>query len=293
MVIHILTYQQVKPQFLDLVMTFGNREYSIFHTTLRHEHYLAPHDGNFKVSHLGRSGLQFQHCFNIFFIQPDKSQPWVCDQIAIHHSFDVSTDRAFWILIKGDKLIRERGVEATRKYRELHPDAYDKVENAFVMSVKTHLILLQWSTENWSDYLDYLQDHISPALVDTRITPVAEMAQTSAANLNEAFSFGRLQQLYRSGDDVAQVLVVLEQSKRGLADIRKYYKALTDSNEFMNFSSDKVQVDGDLADFFRRVKNLERDLENYESRASNMYGNIEKHMELVRYLSLVPWQRLC
>ncbi|KAK4185314.1 hypothetical protein QBC35DRAFT_19137 [Podospora australis] len=65
----LLTYHQVTPLFLDLVFTFKARQRPLNHALFRQENYLDDGVPSLRLPHLGRSGIQVQHAFNLLTVE--------------------------------------------------------------------------------------------------------------------------------------------------------------------------------------------------------------------------------
>ncbi|KAF1948008.1 hypothetical protein EJ02DRAFT_391532 [Clathrospora elynae] len=150
----------VTPSFLDFVFPFGRQEHAQdFHFSgLREESRLDPYQGNDMPSELGRSGRDLRFCYNLRSVETSKSQtslPWSIRQCAVYHTFDLENGRLFWMLVKGNKDIKDRVTEASE--RPTHNRIKSRTET-FAASLATHLLLCNWSGENWRWYINDLED---------------------------------------------------------------------------------------------------------------------------------------
>ncbi|RYP54452.1 hypothetical protein DL768_000758 [Monosporascus sp. mg162] len=57
---------------------------------------------------------------------------------------------------------------------------------SLVACLHVHLIILEWSAENWGDFVDYLEEKRTVNAIDARLAPVAEM--TSRMQIAQSFS---------------------------------------------------------------------------------------------------------
>ena len=75
--------------------------------------------------------------------------PWSIRPCAIHHGFDVTNVRSNWTVVKGDQLIEKRIISATNGRGPTEFSSYETIDSAFAASLSTHLIMFDWSAENW------------------------------------------------------------------------------------------------------------------------------------------------
>lgn len=178
----LFSYHQIMPSFLDFVFPFGKQIYpQDFHFSgLREDSRLGPHDQNISLMKLGRSGSGFQLCYNLRSVEPSKdssSLPWSIRQAAVYHQFDTNTATALWVVVKGNKLIKNRLVEATQKAVSCHQPTR---KEAFSAALNSHLLMCDWSGENWRWYINDLENEFQ-ALTRGVITTqfVKELTPTS------------------------------------------------------------------------------------------------------------------
>ena len=158
----LLTYYQVNPTFLDFAFSFGRRGYAQdcpaggFRSRISLSKSVTTPD----QAQLGRSGFGFQQCYglrSVESINTDEKWPWSVRHAAVHHSFDVYTGQAFWILIKANLLLKARMRRAVDPIalRHLKPAA-----GAFAMTLEAHMVVVEWANDEWRRYLEYLEDRI-------------------------------------------------------------------------------------------------------------------------------------
>jgi hypothetical protein len=161
----LCTIYLVSPSFLDFVFAFGLKEGAQdFHFSgLKAEYRLAPYDKTCVLPSLDRSGRDLRFCYNLRSVEPTSprsKEPWSIRQCAVYHTFDVENGKMIWIMVKGNKEIQERVTEAAN--RSTHSDVPLKSRSdAFAASLETHLLLCNWSGENWRWYINDLEDQLS------------------------------------------------------------------------------------------------------------------------------------
>ncbi|KAK3290430.1 uncharacterized protein B0H64DRAFT_427698 [Chaetomium fimeti] len=185
----LLTYHQVMPSFLDLVFTFRSRSRPLNHAVFRHENYLDENLPSLRLPHLGRSGIQIQHAFNLLTVEKsnmaDEKNQWPLRHASMYHSLDLETGRAVYILLKGNSELAKRIKDATDVNRHLRPDAPRTPERSFVASLQVHLIMLEWCVEYWTEYIDGVEDSLRTRSVEAKVAPVEGVA--SPVRLAESF----------------------------------------------------------------------------------------------------------
>jgi hypothetical protein len=164
------------PSFLDFVFPFGKQEYvRDFHFSgLREESRLGAKQRGLDIPELGRSGNEIRICYNLRSVERSEGQldlPWSIRQSAVYHSFDLKSGKSLWINIKGNKLIYNRILEASTL------PSISKIESlseAFSGSLATHLLLCDWSGENWRWYLNDLEDQVQALTRNALIAQIDE-----------------------------------------------------------------------------------------------------------------------
>jgi len=155
------------PNFLDFVFPFGHQHYAEdFHFSgFREDTRLASVGGCLNISELGRSGREIRVSYSLKSVEPyDKTPdwPWSVRQTALYHSFDVVTGKSCWVVVKGNKLIRDRIQSATAP-SSIGPselNAFETTASSFSSTLATHLVLCDWCDEDWRWYLTFLEKQL-------------------------------------------------------------------------------------------------------------------------------------
>jgi len=161
-----LTHHQAMPVFLDFVFPFGSQEYpQDFHFSgFREDTQLLPSNGGLKIPKLGRSGREIRLCYSLKSVEESKDNPgwpWSIRQTSMYHSFDVETGKSLWVIIKGNKLIRNRIQTATAKDAgHSNLGSFISTAEAFTSSLATHLVFCDWCDEEWRWYLNYMEKRL-------------------------------------------------------------------------------------------------------------------------------------
>ncbi len=158
-----LTYLQVIPEYLNLLFPLGERE-------LAQDFYS---DGFYQYTNLSNatpslqlperawSGRDFKICYSLKSVEPSESQtgwPWSIRHCAVHHTFDVSNVRSTWVIVKGNQLIEKRISSATSGRGPPEYSSYGTLDRALAAAFATHLIMTDWSAENWRWYINFLEE---------------------------------------------------------------------------------------------------------------------------------------
>lgn len=178
---HVLTHYQVMAPFLEHVFTFHRREDPYLQASFRAEDYVwGQHPKpNFE-------GSRIQHCFNLVGLEYDynsrsKSGTFKYRQTAAYFSFDLVSGQTIWLVLKGNKVVRQ-SVEELGKDLFKDPDWATRMqskEGAFSLALRSHLLICEWAIETWTPYINSLQaQHVdmSNAVTYTPVTKKTEDA---------------------------------------------------------------------------------------------------------------------
>ena len=169
MLVRILTYYQVMPNFLDFLLLFGSHQHSREKGFSGFRAELMFDRQSLQVDDLGRSGRYFQLCYNLKTIakqmnsiqSTDSDCQWSVRQGAIHHQFDACKGTALWIITRAGLDIKKRIESMTGKSGRDEERAFQTPEHCFRSSLAVHLLLCHWSSENWRSYLQWLEDSVA------------------------------------------------------------------------------------------------------------------------------------
>jgi hypothetical protein len=177
MLMQILTFHQVMPAYLDFMYVFGEQseQPDLRFSGFREQTTLGPSFRRLAIESLGRSGRQFQICYNLKNVDLKKKDPqnfmhdeWSIRQVAIHHQFDIVEGTTLWILTKGSLDLQQRFKELTGKDARPEDKRFDTPEESFRASLSAHLLWCYWSTDDWRSYLRWLetavQEEVRPAI---------------------------------------------------------------------------------------------------------------------------------
>jgi hypothetical protein len=207
----LMTYHQVMPSFLDFILSFGRHQHAQdFHFGgFRHESCLADATRGLNVPELGRSGRRIQLCYSFRSVEHSSRQaqwPWSVRQTAAYHSFDLESGQSTWIMVKGDRLMKERFTSATKSPYLGDLRSFGSLQSSLCSALATHLVLVDWSAENWRWFINFLEEQVQaitrrtvdvvvskPVDPISAISPLAPSPQGFFPNKQRSrtFTFGR------------------------------------------------------------------------------------------------------
>ncbi|KAI0811820.1 hypothetical protein GGR55DRAFT_641971 [Xylaria sp. FL0064] len=179
----VFTFHQVMAQFLDVVLAFGtfpglNVPTAFHNCVFRHESFVEPGEASrFSIPQLGRSGLEIKHCYNLWAVEKSdsthgKRAPWEIRQTGLYHSLDILTGKATWVHIKANKLLETRITEAYNAAEFPQSWNIQTAQGSLSATLLTHLIIFEWSGENWRQYLNYWECELESMLTTVRNAPI-------------------------------------------------------------------------------------------------------------------------
>ena len=173
MLLLCFTHFQVLPEFVDFLFPFGFRSYAedFYFSGFRQRTQLAEY-GRHAAPNARPADKKFQICYNLKSVEPSDTDSWSIRHCAIQHSFDMKVVRTSWIILKGDELMKRRIESATSDRGPHQPSEFNSLSGAFKASLQTHLILCDWSAENWRWYINSLEDKFEGMTRRTFSAPV-------------------------------------------------------------------------------------------------------------------------
>ncbi|KAF1997328.1 hypothetical protein P154DRAFT_441433, partial [Amniculicola lignicola CBS 123094] len=276
--VEILSYHQVMPTYLDFMFVFGAQSDP---TDLRfggfREQVMMKKDTaeGLSIPELGRSGRQFQLCYNlkgVSFKQSDNDNfnhdEWSIRQAAVYHQFDVAHGTALWIVTKGRLDLQERYRDLTGANGRPEDRSFSTLENCFRSSLAPHLLFSHWATEDWRWYIRWLESS-SMAIYGPRGPGYAHREY-------KAFD---LQDMQYWQDKTSEAVMVLESNVDVIRAIQKFYFDLKQHHDFPQ--SIKEQCGDDLTTFDSHLREVVNNFKMQISRAKLLAGIIRDRKELI------------
>lgn len=170
--------------------------FSSFRESIR----LSPDSCGLNLPHLALSGRGFQLCYNLKSVT-NKSKDrlswstvkdrkerwdWSVRQAVFHHQFDMQEGRSLWIITSARDHLQQRVPKLTgqteRRLRthtiygeddiELPSSRSDRTYTAtadsFIASLSMHLMLAQYSSEDWRGYVRWLEQMLAKITADRK-----------------------------------------------------------------------------------------------------------------------------
>ena len=181
MLVKTTSYHQIMPSFLDFLFSFGAQHHAkdFFFTGFRHDTRLSELEKNIAIPDLGRSGRILRICYSLRSVEasPDQEKwPWSIRGTATHHAFDFETGRTNWLIVKGEggASMKDRIIAETSSQNGNMFSKFDSCDQAFSSSMSTHLLLCNWSVENWRWYINYMEQEVQAITRKTLSVTVAK-----------------------------------------------------------------------------------------------------------------------
>lgn len=179
MLVRILSYYQIMPSYLDFLFVFGvhkhsrEKRFSGFR-----QQVLSSKDNKLAIDCLGRSGREFQICYNLKAVakwtEPGLSSTsdnhWSIRQGAFHHQFDIEKGNSLWIITRTGLDIKQRIEELTGKSGRSEDRQFQTPAECLRSSLAVHLLLCHWSCENWRSYFQWLEDTMDSEVSEAGLT---------------------------------------------------------------------------------------------------------------------------
>ncbi|KAI4256438.1 MAG: hypothetical protein L6R42_006224 [Xanthoria sp. 1 TBL-2021] len=154
------TSLQSMPEYIDFLLSFGERHTAddFYSPGFRQRTYLAStQHGQGTVPGVAET-RRFQICYSLKSVEPSDTDEWSIRQCAIHHTFDLTTSQTTWTVVKGNDLMKRRIESATGHGGSLQAVNFHTIDREFEVSLRTHLIFCDWSTEHWRWYINSLEE---------------------------------------------------------------------------------------------------------------------------------------
>jgi hypothetical protein len=292
--------------FLDFLFPFGSHEgpRDLNFSGFQQESRLEPFYSRLELSELGRSGRELRICYNLKSVEPSEYQPdmpWSIRQTAVYHSLDVVTGNSFWIIVKGDELVRDR-IEAA-----LLPSGIltqlDDLEiqiTPFATSLATHMVIFDWCSENWRWYISFLEEVLSektryyfavtlqpsqrpnrPAGRPGKSTLHSRFNAVTQLPLEDSnkFSFTNFLEIQNVEDRANEIRLILESNISILTKLQVYYSGVILSEHCPEslISDCKIHIER----FQKRLSGTISDLQMQQSRAINLLRLVADRKNMV------------
>ena len=184
------------------------------------------------VSTLGRSGRQYQLCYNLKRVSRTKGtardevskQRWSVQQNEYHHQFDVQEGTQLWMNAKGRLTDYRNQVLELTGGQTGQPDdlSFVNKEDCFRSSLTIHLMNCHWATDDWRGYLNYLEEAIEDLTRSIVVGPW----------LTDEFTPELLQSVQRYEEKITNASMITEANIECLISLRTFYANLKENKDF-------------------------------------------------------------
>jgi len=166
------------PSYLHFLSAFGQhtKPHNARFSGFREHTELAAPSPAVAILDLGRSGRQFQLCYNLKSVSctspPDtikRQKTWSIRQVAVCHQFDILKGTTLWILTKGALDLKGHIKEMTGRNGRAEDRSFGTPQECFESSLAVHLLLTHWSTDEWRWYIQWLEDVIVEEVSTTEL----------------------------------------------------------------------------------------------------------------------------
>lgn len=174
---YLLTYQQVDPTFLEILVSFGDQDEPVdaclsqFQPGSTISAQPPPPSYNF----LDRSGRELWYSMLLRAPEPaapGASWPWAIRQVAVYHSFDVETGRSFWINVKGNNLLQKRIREDTTDFYTSATRQASEPGASFQTTLDILLIYLTWVEDQWRWAVRDFDERVREYTTKGKVAPI-------------------------------------------------------------------------------------------------------------------------
>lgn len=131
----------------------------------KEQYQLSSTNANMALPELGRSGRHFQLTYNLKSVvcksksgTPNLLQEWYVRQGVIHHQFDITTGRAFWLICHGRNELKEEVERLTGAKARPQDRDFSTRLTCFQASLEVHLMSAHWAVQGWRPYIQWLED---------------------------------------------------------------------------------------------------------------------------------------
>ncbi|VUC32783.1 unnamed protein product [Clonostachys rosea] len=280
MLVEILTFHQVMPDYLDFMFTFGLQSEPRDHrfSSFREQRSFRNGKTSLAIDPLARSGTQYQLCYNLKGVTLKRKDPEYSSKdeyslrpAAFYHRFDVKNGNALWIVTKGGLDIEGRFKELTGRDARPEDKSFNNVDECLRSSLSAHLLFCYWSMEGWRGYIKWLE-----LIVDLE-TSIAVLGSTDPDRQEKIYTAGDIQKLLRYEEMTSEVITSLESNVEVMTSLREFYEKLG-ANPSVDFANCAFDID----DFASNLGHLISDFKLHISRAKALVKVISSRSELVK-----------
>lgn len=277
MLTRILSYHQVMPDYLDLICVFGlsAKPRDLRFSCFREQTLLGDSFRRSAVPEAGRSGQQFQLCYNLnapfcssAATPTPQEKQWGIRKVAVHHQFDAIEGTTLWIITKGNLDFKDLVQKMTGKTGRPEDRAFGTPQESFVSSLAIHLLNCHWSTDEWRWYIQWLEEvldsyvrSIEPSLwgfytYASTQTDIAVSGPREKSHARYEYSTRDLQDIQYYEGKSNEAVTILEGNIEVITALRAYYQGLLTHGDFPMGTSCHQNITGFAIELDKRVYEL-------------------------------------
>ncbi|KUI62025.1 hypothetical protein VP1G_09152 [Cytospora mali] len=285
MLVEILSFHQVMPDYLDFLLIFGlqSQQNDLGFSSFREQTNLTAARETYRIDSLARSGKQYQLCYNLKGVtctfkerlDPIKNQ-YSIRQAAIYHRFDVVGGNTVWIVTKGGLDLYNRFKELTGDNARPEERSFSTPEECFRSSLSAHLLFCYWSTEDWRGYIKWLEN-----MIDDK-TKLAVLGPVGKGHHHRLYTPGDIQDLLLWGEKVTEAITVLEYNVDIMDSLRNFYIGLGSNKD----CEPAMTCHEDVDIFTNNVSNMIHDFKRQIFRSKALVKLLSDRTELVKQLRI-------
>ncbi|KAF4630836.1 hypothetical protein G7Y89_g7300 [Cudoniella acicularis] len=282
MLAQILTYHQVMPAYLDFMFVFGSQSdpRDLRFSSFRQQTILEDPPRLVAIPELGRSGRQFQLCYNLKGVtmksknaKNEKLSEWSIRQAAIHHQFDVVYGTTLWIVTKGRLDLQQRFKRLTGRDGRAEDMSFGNVCECFRSSLAAHLMYCYWSTEDWRWYICWLEE-----VIDAE-SSMAVYGPRGPGHNHQQYNPYHIQELHHWKEKACEMAVILEANTNVITALGNFYVGLKANKDFPSVLRENCE--GDIDSFVSTLGEMVEGLKMHIIRAKLLVEIISDRKELV------------
>ncbi|KAB5576415.1 hypothetical protein GE09DRAFT_622164 [Coniochaeta sp. 2T2.1] len=280
MLMLILTWHQVMPAYLDFMYVFGEQsdQPDLRFTGFREQTNLGLQFQRLAISSLGRSGRQFQICYNLKNVELKTKDDdnfvhdeWSIRQAAIHHQFDIVEGTTLWLLTKGSLDLHQRFKELTGKDARSEDKNFRTPEESFRASLSAHLLWCYWSTDDWRSYLRWLETAIQEE------SDLAVLGPRGAGHAHKYYRPQDVQSLQIWEEKANTAIMVLESNIDIMQSLTGFYKRLLANKDFDLGTPCSDDIDA----FVAQINDIIHDFRTQIGRSTDLVKVTNNRRELI------------
>ncbi len=143
-------------------------------------------------------------------------QAWFGRPAAIYHSYDFSTGRAVWVVIKANGVLRER-------IQEVAVEVPWRPEQRRKLSCETVMAVLTWCEEGWGGVVRAIEGQVQAAVGYAQRVDGLDRKEGKSRDGGGEFRYKELQRMSRLADQIGEMELVLSLAERVVGDLAELY----------------------------------------------------------------------